>query len=378
MPFKRIKVGVVFGGKSGEHEVSLQSAKSMIEALDPHQYTIVPIGISKAGNWHIGKNAMKTLEEEQKQAKKVSSSSPVRYINQQVGGLTPIAEQPSPDPVPSNLVNDVDVIIPVIHGTSGEDGSIQGLLELLDVAYVGAGILASAVGLDKIVMKQLFGAAGLPQVSYIGTTRKVWKSSPNETMEQIERKIGYPCFVKPANLGSSVGISKAKNRAELERAMELAAQYDRKIIIEEGLDVREIEVSVLGNDDPIVSVAGEILPSNEFYDYKAKYVGGTSTLVIPAELTDEQRQQIETYAIQAFQTIDCSGLARIDFFIEKSSGRVLLNEINTMPGFTRYSMYPKLWEASGMAYSKLLDTLIQLAIERQAEKRQTVRTFDVE
>ncbi|WAH35157.1 D-alanine--D-alanine ligase [Alicyclobacillus dauci] len=378
MPSKRIKVGVIFGGKSGEHEVSLQSAKSVIEALNPHQYTIVPIGISKSGNWQVGKNALKALEEEQNTAKKVSSSSSVSFINHQIGGLTSVSPQPSAQPVPSALVNDVDVIIPVMHGTYGEDGSIQGMLELMDVAYVGAGVLASAVGLDKVVMKQVFGSVGLPQVRYTSCTRQTWKASPLQVIRQVEDTFGYPCFVKPANLGSSVGISKARDREELQRAIELAAQYDRKIIIEEGLNVREVEVAVLGNDVPQVSVAGEIVPSSEFYDYKAKYVGGTSKLIIPAELTDRQRQEIEQYAVEAFQAIDCSGLSRVDFFIEKETGRVIVNEINTMPGFTRYSMYPKLWEASGMSYTKLLDTLIELAIERQNEKRQLIRTFENE
>ncbi|EPZ45658.1 D-alanine--D-alanine ligase [Alicyclobacillus acidoterrestris] len=376
MPVKRIKVGVVFGGKSGEHEVSLQSAKSVMEALNPHQYTIVPIGISKSGRWHVGKNAMKALEEEQKT--QVPSGSSASFINQQVGGLTPIVPKSPAAPVPATLASDVDVVIPVMHGTYGEDGSIQGLLELMDVAYVGAGVLASAVGLDKIVMKQVFGSVGLPQVRYVGCTRKTWQARSNDIIREIEESFGYPCFVKPANLGSSVGISKAKNRSELERAVELAAQYDRKVIIEEGLDVREVEVAVLGNDTPQISVAGEIVPSNEFYDYDAKYIGGASKLIIPAELTEEQRSAIDRYAAQAFQAIDCSGLARIDFFIEKSTGRVLINEINTMPGFTRYSMYPKLWEASGMSYANLLDTLIELAIERNNEKRELRRSFDVE
>ncbi|GEO27096.1 D-alanine--D-alanine ligase B [Alicyclobacillus acidoterrestris] len=376
MPVKRIKVGVVFGGKSGEHEVSLQSAKSVMEALNPHQYTIVPIGISKSGRWHVGKNAMKALEEEQKA--QVTSGSPASFINQQVGGLTPIVPKSTAAPVPATLASDVDVVIPVMHGTYGEDGSIQGLLELMDVAYVGAGVLASAVGLDKIVMKQVFGSVGLPQVRYVGCTRKTWQARSNDIIREVEAAFGYPCFVKPANLGSSVGISKVKNRSELERAVELAAQYDRKVIIEEGLDVREVEVAVLGNDTPQISVPGEIVPSNEFYDYDAKYIGGASKLIIPAELTEEQRSAIDRYAAQAFQAIDCSGLARIDFFIEKSTGRVLVNEINTMPGFTRYSMYPKLWEASGMSYAKLLDTLIELAIERNNEKRELRRSFDAE
>lgn len=378
MPKEKAKIGVIFGGKSGEHEVSLQSAKSIMEAIDPHQYTIVPIGISKTGEWHVGKHALKVLEEEQANHKRVASTTKGTYINQQAGGLTSISKKQTSEPVPSALVNDVDVIIPAMHGTYGEDGSIQGMLELMDVAYVGAGVLASAVGLDKIVMKQVFGATQLPQVKYTYTTRAEWKAQASEFILKTEKECGYPCFVKPANLGSSVGITKAKNRSELERAMEIALQYDRKVIVEQGLDVREVEVAVLGNDNPQVSVPGEIIPSSDFYDYKAKYVGGTSTLIIPADVSEKQLSQIQSLAIRAFRAIDGSGLARIDFFIDKATGQVLLNEINTMPGFTRYSMYPKLWEASGMSYGKLLQTLIDLALERHREKRELVRSFDTE
>lgn len=381
MSNKRIKVGVIFGGKSGEHEVSLQSAKSVIEALDPQQYTIVPIGISKDGRWHVGKQSLKTLEDHQKVTKQTAAAptTSVSFINNRAGGLTPIsAVKPSADTIPPAIANDVDVVIPVMHGSFGEDGAIQGLLELMNVAYVGAGIMASAVGLDKIIMKQIFGSVGIPQVRYVSCTRSGWQAHPQGIIDAVEQSIGYPCFVKPANLGSSVGISKVKERHELHQAVELAARYDRKIIIEQGLDIREIEVAVLGNDVPQVSVPGEILPSNEFYDYNAKYAGGLSTLTIPAELTESQKSAIELLAIQAFQAIDCAGLARVDFFIEKATGNVLVNEINTMPGFTRYSMYPKLWEASGMSYAKLLDTLIHLALERQSERDQLVRTFDAD
>lgn len=378
MSKEKIKIGVIFGGKSGEHEVSLNSAKSIIDALDTQQYTIIPIGISKSGSWHVGKQAIKVLEDEQKMQKRVSSTANSKYINQQVGGLTPISVQPSSDIVPSSVVNDVDVIIPVLHGTYGEDGSIQGLLELMDVAYVGAGVLASAVGLDKIVMKQLFGAIQLPQVAYTYATRAHWRRNRNEIVHQVEKICGYPCFVKPANLGSSVGINKSKDRQELERAIELAFQFDRKVIMEQGLNVREIEVAVLGNDDPQVSVPGEILPSSEFYDYKAKYVGGTSGLVIPADVTQSQQEAIKEYAIRAFQAIDGSGLARVDFFIDRDSSEVIVNEINTMPGFTRFSMYPKLWEASGMSYGKLLENLVDLALERHREKEHLLRSYDTE
>ncbi|WP_067618449.1 D-alanine--D-alanine ligase [Alicyclobacillus acidiphilus] len=377
MQNKRIRVGVIFGGRSGEHEVSLQSAKSVMEALNPHHYSIVPIGISKDGVWHVGKHAMKALEEGHVTTSALPSGK-ASYINKSVGGLTPIQSTKSQDVLPPSLAGEIDVVIPVMHGTFGEDGAIQGLLELLNVAYVGAGVLASAVGLDKIVMKQVFGAVGIPQVNYVACTRKELEQHRDSVIEKIEGNLTYPVFVKPANLGSSVGISKAKSRADLDKGLTLAARYDRKIIVEQGLDVREIEVAVLGNDVPQVSVAGEIIPSNEFYDYSAKYVGGTSKLIIPAEVTDGQRAEIEHYAVQAFQAIDCAGLARVDFFIEKSTGKVLVNEINTMPGFTRYSMYPKLWEASGMSYSALLDHLIQLALERQEERERTVRTFELE
>lgn len=378
MSKEKVKIGVIFGGKSGEHEVSLESAKSIIDALDTHKYTIMPIGISKSGFWHVGKQALKSLEEERKTEKRVSSTANTTYINQQAGGLTPISGQHSTDVVPPSLVNDVDVVIPVMHGTYGEDGSIQGLLELMDVAYVGAGVLASAVGLDKVVMKQLFGAIDLPQVAYTYLTRSQWQTHSEKVMQQAEHVCGYPAFVKPANLGSSVGIHKAKNRHELEHAIESAFQFDRKIIIEEALNIREIEVAVLGNDHVQVSVPGEILPSSEFYDYRAKYVGGTSDLIIPADVSDSQRMAIEEYAVKAFQAIDGSGLARIDFFIDKDTSQVLVNEINTMPGFTRFSMYPKLWEASGMSYSQLLETLIELAIQRHRDKQGLLRTYDVD
>ncbi|WP_208320828.1 D-alanine--D-alanine ligase [Alicyclobacillus sacchari] len=371
-----MKVGVIFGGKSGEHEVSLQSAKSVMDALDPLQYTIVPIGITRDGRWQVGKGAIKALETAKVAESKGTTQSPKNYINSTVGGLTPASTTRSVDMLPPALVNEIDVAIPVLHGTYGEDGSIQGLLELVGVPYVGAGILASAVGLDKIVMKQMFAAVGIPQVRYVAFTRSQWRTNPEELLDLVERQLAYPCFVKPANLGSSVGISKVKSREQLAEAIALAAQYDRKMIVEQGLDVREIEVAVLGNDRPMVSVAGEIIPSNEFYDYEAKYVGGHSKLIIPAELSDEQREKVEHYAVAAFQAIDCSGLARVDFFIERATGRVLVNEINTMPGFTRYSMYPKLWEASGMSYGKLLDHLIQLALERHAEREQTVHTYE--
>jgi D-alanine-D-alanine ligase len=361
---KKIKVGVIFGGKSGEHEVSVQSAKSVMESLDPTKYTIVPIGISKQGNWYVGDGAIHALQEGSTVAGAVdSASSNLPDVTQ--GGQS----------VPSSLTEEIDVVIPVLHGTFGEDGSIQGMLELLDVPYVGAGILASAVGLDKVFMKTVFLAAGLPQVLFTSYTRREWEKNRETVALDVEEKLGYPCFVKPANLGSSVGISKVKNREDLYTAMDFACRYDRKIIVEEGLDVREIEIAVLGNEDPKASVPGEVVPSNEFYDYEAKYMSGDSTLMIPAPLSPEQTQEIRELAVRAFQAVDCTGLARVDFFIEKNTSRILVNEINTMPGFTAFSMYPKLWEATGIPYAELIDKLIQFAIERYEDKKRITYDF---
>ena len=365
---KKIRVGVIFGGKSGEHEVSINSAKSIMASLDPTQYSTLPIGISKTGKWHTGPKAMHELEA----AAQIPLSEP-----------SFVQPHNSSDPVPSSetslaptqLPEEIDVVIPVLHGSYGEDGTIQGLLELLDIPYVGAGVLASAVGLDKIVMKQLFASVGLPQVDFTFYTRKSWQAAPESIVDDVETKLGYPCFVKPANLGSSVGISKAKNREQLREALALAASYDRKIIVEKGVDAREIEVAVLGNDEIKTSVPGEVIPSNEFYDYNAKYINGESALTIPAELPFETEREIRQLAVKAFQTIDGSGLARVDFFLERATNRLLVNEINTMPGFTIFSMYPKLWEATGLSYSELIDTLIRLAIERQQEKLQTRTDF---
>ena len=363
---KKLKVGVIFGGKSGEHEVSVQSAKSVMESLDPTKYTIVPIGISKEGSWYVGDDALPLLQTN------TLSSTPelgeTNFSNKVENGQTNSA-------VPSSFTNEIDVVIPVMHGTFGEDGSIQGMLELLGVPYVGAGILASAVGLDKVFMKTVFLAAGLPQVLFTSYNRKEWEKNREGVIQDVEEKLGYPCFVKPANLGSSVGISKAKNRTDLYTAMDLACRFDRKIIVEEGLNVREIEVAVLGNDEPKASVPGEVVPSHEFYDYEAKYMSGDSTLTIPAHLSAEQTTEIQDLAVRAFQAVDCTGLARVDFFIETDTDRILVNEINTMPGFTVFSMYPKLWEATGIPYAELVDTLINLAIERYEDKQKIVYDF---
>jgi D-alanine-D-alanine ligase len=356
---RKLRVGVIFGGKSGEHEVSILSAKSVIENLNPLLYEILPIGITKEGMWHTGIGAYTAL-----------GTEPPKQLLQQTnhsGSESVITFGPAPT-LTSATAEAIDVVIPVLHGPYGEDGTVQGLFELLNIPYVGAGVLASAVGMDKAMMKAVFAQAGLPQCKYVTFLRSRFDKSPEILLDEIEATLGYPCFVKPANMGSSVGISKAKDRTSLKAAIQNAAKYDRKLIVEEAVDAREIEVAVLGNDEPRTSVPGEIISSSEFYDYNAKYNDGKSTLVIPADLTQEQTETVRHMAKIAFQAIDGSGLSRVDFFLERKSGKFLINEINTFPGFTIYSMYPKLWEATGIPYDKLLDELIRLALERHQEK----------
>lgn len=382
----KIRVGVVFGGKSGEHEVSIQSAKSVMAALDSAKYEVVPIGIDKQGHWAAGQQAIALLGKPEagvwaKIAEKLSADSlapiDVEGTAVKTESTAVRVQESGATRLPGQVIGTVDVILPVLHGSFGEDGTVQGLFELAGVPYVGAGVAASAVGMDKILMKRVFSAAGLPQVDYVECTRAQWEKSSLDVIHRIEQGVGYPCFVKPANLGSSVGISKVKSREDLTEAMSLAAQYDRRIIVEQGLEVREVEVAVLGNDHPKASVPGEVIPSNEFYDYRAKYVDGESGLEIPARLGPELTSEIRENAVKAYQAIDCSGLARVDFFIEKGTNRVLLNEINTMPGFTQYSMYPKLWEATGISYQELIDKLIELATERHEDKKRTRTDFEV-
>ena len=361
---------MIFGGRSGEHEVSLRSAESVINALDRDKYEVVPIAISKQGRW------LKSAE-----ATHLLPSVVIRTADRHVAllgdptesGLTLVSTS-----VPAEGREKIDVIFPVLHGTYGEDGTIQGLFEMADVPYVGCGVLASSAGMDKVVMKRLFREANLPIVEYTHFLRTQWESNPEPIAERIAEEIGYPCFVKPANLGSSVGISKAIDRASLDNAVGLAAEFDRKIIVERGVDAREIEVSVLGNDHPQASLPGEIVPETaEFYDYIAKYVdAGGARLVIPADVSKETTLELQELAIRAFQAIDGSGLGRVDFFLERASGRILVNEINTMPGFTSISMYPKLWEASGISYSELVDRLIELAIERHREKARNKTSYE--
>ncbi|MCJ7501800.1 MAG: D-alanine--D-alanine ligase [Acidobacteriia bacterium] len=369
---KKLRVGILFGGRSGEHEVSLTSATSVLKALDPDKYEVVLIGITRDGGWRWGAPAgeadAKALRDVLDQGKPVTPS-----VDPSHPGLVPLD---SPSSSAGSGGNVVDVIFPVLHGTFGEDGTVQGVLELAGIPYVGAGVLGSAAGMDKDVMKRLFRDAGLPVVPWVLALRGEWEREPARVRRQIEREIGYPLFVKPANLGSSVGISRVAQARKLAAALDLAAQYDRKILVEKAVDAREIECSVLGNDRPQASVPGEVIPINEFYDYEAKYIKEGSELIIPAKLTPRQTKQVREFSVRAFQAIDGAGMARVDFLLDRRTGRVFVNEINTIPGFTPISMYPKMWEASGIPYPKLVDRLIELACERQQEKSRTRYTVD--
>jgi D-alanine-D-alanine ligase len=351
----KIKVGVIYGGKSGEHEVSLASAASIFKHLDRNRYDPVPIRIEKDGRWLLP-GTLPTA---------VSAADVITQL--QTEALAPL--EPS-----AAVSSGVDVIFPVLHGPHGEDGTVQGLLELANVPYVGAGVLGSAVGMDKAVMKKLFAIRGLPVGPWLEVGRRDWERNAPAITGRIASTLRYPVFVKPANLGSSVGISKAKTDAALTEAMELALQFDRKIVVEAAVpDAREIEVAVLGNDDPQASVPGEIIPSGEFYDYAAKYLDEGSQSLIPAPLGDAETAEVRRLALEAFIAVDGAGMARVDFLMARTSGDIVVNEVNTIPGFTTISMYPKMWEASGLSYSALLDRLIELAIERHREK-QMLRT----
>ena len=355
---RRMRVGVVYGGRSGEHEVSLRSAASIIAALDPARYEVVPVAITKDGRWLTGPESLKVLEAAQRD-------------------LAPIPEHGSEvtlpaDPTRHGLLalgrgeaTPLDVVFPVLHGTYGEDGTIQGLLELADVPYVGAGVLASAAGMDKAIMKSVFRDAGIPVCRWL--VARIGAEEPHVLARRVGEELGFPCFVKPANLGSSVGITKVKEPAGLAAAVAEAGAYDPKLVIEEAVDGREFECAVLGNDAPQASVVGELVPSREFYDYADKYVEQGAEIVIPARIPPETAEAMRALAVRAFRAVDCSGLARVDFFLGRG-GRVLVNEINTMPGFTAISMYPKLWEASGLAYPALVDRLIALGLERHAAR----------
>lgn len=389
---KKLRVGVLFGGRSGEHEVSLLSAASVVEAIDKSKYEVIPIGITKEGRWLTSAHAERLLRGEKpavperhlRAGDPAATPEAALLANGQGVIVPPVPRAPGADdsqsliPFQSNshpaaqAVN-VDVIFPVLHGTFGEDGTIQGLLELADIAYVGAGVLGSAAGMDKDVMKQLFRSAGLPIVKHLTFLRADWQRDPARVRREVGKKLKYPLFVKPANLGSSVGITKAHGPGELAASLDEAARYDRKLVVEEAVGgkkkARELECSVLGNDRPQASVPGEVVPGKEFYDYAAKYLEEGSELIIPAKLTRAQTKKVQDLAVGAFRAVDCSGLARVDFLMDPRSHKIYVNEINTMPGFTSISMYPKLWAATGISYSDLISRLIELGLERHADKK---------
>lgn len=354
---KKLRVAVVFGGQSGEHEVSLMSSTSIINALDKEKYEIIMIGITRQGAWKYYDGPIDGVitGEWEKNARNLDQS--------EYNFLTTGESCPG---------ENIDIVFPVLHGPMGEDGTIQGLFELAGLAYVGCGVLASAVGMDKTFSKLVFERRGLKQADYLVFAKQDLDEDRDGVILSVEKRFKYPVFIKPANMGSSVGITKAHGREDLKSGLDLAARYDRKIIVEEFIDGHEVECSVLGNDTPRASVVGQILPSNEFYDYKAKYFDdGKSGLVIPADISPRATARVKQMAVQAFRAIDGSGLARVDFFVDKRTDEVYINEINTMPGFTKISMYPKLWDAAGLPYPQLLDTLIDLALERQAQKVNT-------
>ena len=355
---KRLRIGILFGGRSGEHEVSLASAASVIRGLDPDKYEAVPIGITKEGHWLVGASAQKMLPDVLKGGQRVMMTA---------------------DPTDAALVRldgsgggqRIDVVFPVMHGTFGEDGTIQGLLDLAGLPFVGAGVLGSAIGMDKDVAKRLLQVAKIPVVPWITVHRHDWESKPHALQTAIEAQFEYPVFVKPATLGSSVGMTKVHSREELAPALNLACEFAMKILVEESVTAREIEVSVLGNHNPQASVPGEIVPHREFYDYAAKYLEEGTQLLIPADLKPPQVKKFQNYAVDAFRALELSGMARVDFFLQKNGSKIYLNEVNTIPGFTSISMYPKLWEASGIPFRELIDKLIELALEQHAEKART-------
>lgn len=371
---RKIRVGLVYGGKSGEHDVSLSTAQAVIRSFDHSRYEIVPFYITKKGEWRRG--AQLTGPIDRKELLTFSDQFETAEASHALQPFFRASDVARADGSQPEL--GIDVAFPLLHGTYGEDGTIQGLFEMANVPYVGGGVLASAVGMDKVMMKKIFAQEGLPQCHFRHFTKRQWLKEQDFHLTEIEVSLGYPCFVKPANLGSSVGVSKARDRKELLEAIAFAFSFDRKIIVEEFVEAREVEVSVLGNDEPIASVPGEIVSSNEFYDYKAKYIDGKSAMIIPAELPEETAQHLREMAIQAFLAIDGSGLSRVDFFIRKNDGKIFINEINTMPGFTPFSMYPLLWQETGKPYQELLDDLIRLALERHEAKQAILYSFDVE
>ena len=373
---KKLRVGVIYGGRSGEHEVSLASAAAVFKNLDPARYEAIPIKIEKDGRWSLPDRppaidkAADVIHETRAPQLEADDRRETHLVARPGGDTLVTLDRSRPNATVSTLA--LDVVFPVLHGPYGEDGTVQGLLELANVPYVGAGVLASAVGMDKAAMKLVFAAKGLPICDYEVVLRRDWQHDERATLQTVVDRLGFPVFVKPANLGSSVGISKAKHVAELRTAIKLAGEFDRKVIVEAAVPkAREIEVAVLGNDEPDASVPGEIIPSGEFYDYEAKYLNADSRDVIPAPLPERLTQEIRLLAVAAFKALDCAGMARVDFLLaDDGSGSLYVNELNTIPGFTTISMYSKMWAASGVSYPQLIDRLIALAIERHAEKQQ--------
>ena len=370
---RKIRVGVIFGGRSGEHEISLLSARSVMDAMDKEKYDIVPIGITKEGRWIASGDPLKALE-----AGDVGVSQPATLLGDPSWrGLMRLND--TERAIKATQLAELDVIFPVLHGPYGEDGTVQGLLELAVIPYVGAGVTGSALGMDKAVLKDVMRAHGLPSVEYVMLKRKEWDANPEKVMARIEAALGYPVFIKPANMGSSVGISKCHDRAGLAAGLAQAARYDRKLLVEAAVPAaREIEVSVLGNDDPIASVPGEIIPSQEFYSYEAKYIDDgdrASKLLIPAPLPSEVVERVRDLALRAYKAIDCCGMARVDMLLSGETGELYVNELNTIPGFTAISMYPKLWDASGIPYPELIDRLIELAFERYEDKERSETSY---
>jgi D-alanine-D-alanine ligase len=373
------KIGIIFGGRSGEHEISIRSAKTVIEKIDKEKYEVIPIAISKDGNWLNPSQSLELLPENIHsnfaEDLRGNFQKPVALIGDtRYKGLTQL--------ISGNVENasiELDVVFPVLHGTFGEDGTIQGLFEMANIPYVGCGVLASSCGMDKIVMKTLFRDAELPMCKYVWFMRSEWEQNKDEVAEKVEAKLGFPAFVKPANLGSSVGVSRVTNNKELKKAIDLAAEYDRKIIVEEGLNMREIECAVIGNDNPQASLPGEYLVKTDdkkFLDYTEKYAGtGNNEFIVPALVSKELTEKIKVMAINAFRAIDGSGLARVDFFLRNDTGELLINEINTLPGLTDASGFPKMWAGSAKDFTEVIDLLIEFAVERHKDKARNKTTF---
>ncbi len=365
----KIKLGVIFGGRSGEHEVSLMSASSVLSVIDAAKYEIFPIAITRGGEWRWGEKALEMLQKDTPE--KLSPAAIFPDVNKKSLYQLNIKDQQTY----VEKVTDLDVIFPVLHGTFGEDGTLQGLLEMMDIAYVGAGVLGSSVGMDKALFKDVMRSNQVPVTNSILVTRQMVRENIDKVIQQAEKVSNYPLFVKPANMGSSVGVSKCRTRSDLYEGLLDAANYDRRILIEEGINAREIEISVLGNDNPIASVPGEIRPGADFYSYDAKYILDNSELIIPAGITEALSAEMRETAIRAYVAADCAGMARVDFLLDKDNSKYYLNEINTIPGFTKISMYPKLWAASGISYPDLIDRLINLAMERKADRDATSHQY---